>query len=135
MSLNDKERDLMIKLYLEKSDETFQDARSCIESGRWNAAANRLYYALFHSIVALFVSDGISIGSHKGAKARFGEYYVLSGLACAEDAKLLSQMETLRERADYDAVFKADESIVKERFMLVEQMIKHLKDLIYRDRI
>lgn len=135
MSLNDEERDLMIKLYLAKSNETFDDARSCIESGRWNAAANRLYYALFHSIAALFVSDGISVGSHRGTRAKFGEYYVLQGLASTEDAKLFSQMETLRERADYDALFKADESMVKEKYLLVSKMLKNLKTFIDRKRI
>lgn len=44
-------------------------------------------------------------------------------------------METLRERADYDAVFKADESMVKEKYLLVEQMLKNLKALIDRKRI
>ena len=47
----------------------------------WNATANRLFYALFHAITALFVNDGVAVSSHQGAKIRFGKEYVLTGLA------------------------------------------------------
>lgn len=67
-------------------------------------------------------------------KVRFGQEYVLTGLASDTDGKLLSQMETMRERADYDAAFTASESIINERFQLVENMICHVKELIFRER-
>jgi len=36
----------------------------------------------------------------------------LTGLASEEEGKLLSQMESMRERADYDATFTASEPII-----------------------
>ena len=134
MSLKDEERDTLVNLYLDKSDETLSDAHLTYSQARWNASANRLYYALFHAITALFVSDGIPVHSHNGLKVRFGKEYVLTGLASEEDGKLLSQMETMRERADYDATFKASELILSERFPKVEQMILHIKELVFRER-
>ena len=132
MSLKDEERDTLINLYLGKSDETLDDARFNRSQERWNATANRLYYALFHAITALFVSDGIPVHSHNGMKIRFGKEYVLTGLATDEEGKLLSQMETMRERADYDATFKASKALIDERFEAVEKMIQHIKELIIR---
>lgn len=41
-------------------------------------------------------------------------------------------METMRERADYDATFTASEPIIKERTEAVEKMIQHIKELIFR---
>ena len=134
MSLKDEERDTLINLYLGKSDETLDDARFNRSQERWNATANRLYYALFHAITALFVSDGIPVHSHNGMKIRFGKEYVLTGLATDEEGKLLSQMETMRERADYDATFKASKALIDERFEAVEKMIQHIKELIIRVR-
>ena len=55
MSLQEQERDTLVNLYLSKCDETLNDARLTRDQGRWNASANRLYYALFHAITALFV--------------------------------------------------------------------------------
>lgn len=89
---------------------------------------------MFHAITALFVSDGIPVHSHSGMKIRFGKEYVLTGLATDEEGKLLSQMETMRERADYDATFKATKALINERFDAVEKMIQRLKELIYRKR-
>ena len=45
----------------------------------------------------------------------------------------LSQMETMRERADYDATFTASEYIIIERTESVKKMIKHIKELIFRN--
>jgi uncharacterized protein (UPF0332 family) len=134
MSLKEQERDILVNLYLSKCDETLNDARLTRDQGRWNTSANRLYYALFHAITALFVSDGIPVHSHNGMKIKFGKEYVLTGLATDEEGKLLSKMETMRERADYDATFTATEAIINERFDQVEQMIQHIKVLIKRTR-
>ena len=134
MSLKDEERNALISLYLAKSAETLEDARLNRDQERWNSAANRLYYALFHAITALFVSDGIPVHSHSGMKIRFGKEYVLAGLATDEEGKLLSQMETMRERADYDATFQATKALIDDKFNAVEKMIQRLKELVYRER-
>ena len=134
MSLKEEERSTLVNLYLSKCDETLNDARLTRDQGRWNASANRLYYALFHAITALFVSDEIPVHSHNGMKIKFGKEYVLTGLATDEEGKLLSKMETMRERADYDATFTATEALINERFNQVEKMILHIKVLIDRNR-
>ncbi len=130
MSLKEEERRTLVNLYLKKSDETMEDADFNYSQARWNVTANRLYYALFHAITALFVNDGIPVHSHNGMKIQFGKNYVLTGLATDEEGKLLSQMETMRERADYDATFVASKEIIDERFVPVKKMILHIKELI-----
>lgn len=80
------------------------------------------------------MSDGIPVHSHNGLKVKFGKEYVLTGLASEDEGKLLSQMETMRERADYDATFSASESIIQERIISVEKMIQHIKNLVFRKR-
>lgn len=67
-------------------------------------------------------------------KVRFGKEYALTGLATDEEGKLLSQMETMRERADYDATFTATQKVIDERFESVETMIRHIKLLVFRKR-
>lgn len=131
MILKDEERQTLVKLYLSKSDEAMEDALLNSSQARWNAAANRLYYSLFHALTALFVSDGIPVRSHSGMKVKFGKEYVLTGKASEEEGKLLSQMETMRERADYDATFTASESVIRERTESVRNMIQHIKELVF----
>lgn len=130
MSLNEQERKTLVDLYISKCYETLDDARISRNQQRWNNTANRLYYALFNAICALFVHDGISFGTHRGIKKIFGKEYVLKGLATQEDATLLSRMETMRNNADYDCTFVATEEIINERFPQVEAMIHRIMMLV-----
>ena len=57
----------------------------------------------------------------------------MTGLATSEEGKLLSQMESMRERADYDVTFVATEETINERAIPVANMINHLKELINRE--
>ena len=75
-------------------------------------AANRLYYSLFHAATALFVNDGVEVGSHKGVKAKLGQYYIVTGKMSVDHSKFLAQMETLRDKADYNIMFVASEEDV-----------------------
>lgn len=75
MSLSDSERRIIVSRELEKSERTFEDVLFCANQGKWETAANRLYYALFHALSALFVSDGYQVKSHRGILAMFGEHY------------------------------------------------------------
>lgn len=58
MSLNDEERKTVVELELEKADQTFEEIEILANAGRWSGAANRLYYAVFHAVNALLISDG-----------------------------------------------------------------------------
>ena len=64
----------------------------------------------------------------------FGKNYVLTGLASEEEAYLLSRMETMRNKADYNCTFNAKAEVVSDLYPLVTDFIKHLKQLIKRDR-
>lgn len=67
MSLNENERNIIVTRELEKTQRTFSDAVFCASEGKWEAAANRIYYALFHAMSALLVSDGHQVKSHRGS--------------------------------------------------------------------
>ena len=47
----------MVGLEMEKADSTFAEHEGLTEKGYWNTLANRLYYALFHAVSAMLISD------------------------------------------------------------------------------
>ena len=55
------ERETLCKYRLERAKEDLQAAHVNHESGLFKAAINRSYYAIFHSIRAVNILDGISI--------------------------------------------------------------------------
>lgn len=129
MNLTEEERSSLTLLYLEKAEETMQEVEVAVAAKKWNMAANRLYYALFHAATALFVSDGRAVGTHLGAKVTLGIHYVRTGVLTREQGRLFSRLETLRERADYDGFFSADESDVTALLPQAYALFERLREL------
>ena len=130
MSLKEEERQIIIKFELEKADSIFAESEGLVEKRYWNTLANRLYYALFHAVSALLVSDGREVGSHKGAAIRFHQYYVREGIFTIEEGSFFSQMETLREKSDYNCFFQVSEIDVKARIEPTHLFIEKVKQYI-----
>ena len=132
MSLKQEERDIMVGLEMEKADSTFAEHEGLTEKGYWNTLVNRLYYALFHAVSARLISDGREVGSHKGAATRFHQYYVRTGIFTIDEGSFYSQMQTLREKSDYNCFFKVSETEVRARIeptcALIEKIKKYIAD-------
>ena len=130
MSLNEENRKIVIQLELERVDKTLAQVENLREQKYWDTLANRLYYALFHAVSAMLIYDSREVGSHKGAAIRFHQYYVKTGLFTMEEGSFYSQMETLREKADYNCYFEVTEEEITSRiaptFALVEKINKGL---------
>lgn len=110
MSLSESERNIIVRRELEKAQRTYNDMEFNAHEGKWEAAANRLYYALFHAISALLIHDGINVKSHRGIMALFGEHYVRTEIFSKKDGSLLSDLVIMRDNADYNCFFEADEA-------------------------
>lgn len=130
MSLNEQQRSDLIRLYLTKSENTWDEFLIAINAKRWNMAANRLYYSLFNIVTALLVKDEHPVGTHRGTKAALGQHYVLTNKITPEAGRLYSQLSTLRERADYDVVFEATEEDIMKYKSQAEDFIKQIKTLL-----
>lgn len=65
MSLNNEERAIIVELEKEKALSTFAEIEILRNAKLWNNIAGRLYYAAFHAVSALLVSDGHSVGTHQ----------------------------------------------------------------------
>lgn len=130
--MNNQDRSsTMVKLLIEKSERNMEQALSNIELGYWDLVANRLYFSVFHAVTALLLADGINTGTHKGTSMQFGRNYVLTGQYSRKDGMLYSKLQTMREKADYQNVFKMSEKEGKE----IVAAAKDLQERICRDVI
>ena len=55
MSLTDEEREIIVRIELEKAQQAYEEALLLCEKGFWSGSAGRLYYALFHAVSALLI--------------------------------------------------------------------------------
>ena len=130
MSLKEEDRKVIVTLELERVTKTLTEMEVQRQNGLWGMVANRLYYSLFHAVSALLVSDEREVGSHKGAAIRFHQYYVRTGIFTVDEGSFYSQMETLREKADYNCFFQVSESDIKACIEPTRQLIEKVKQYI-----
>lgn len=109
MKLTEEERKIIVGLEIEKSKRTFAEIEILRHAGLWNTIANRLFYAVFHSVTALLISEGYPAGSHQGTVIQFHQYFIKTGILTKSDGAFYSQMQTLREKADYNCTYYATE--------------------------
>lgn len=134
MSLSENERNIIVCRELEKSERTFEDVLFCANEGKWETAANRLYYSVFHAMSALLVSDGHQVKSHRGIMALFGEHYVRTDVFSKKDGSLLSDLVIMRDNADYNCFFEANEEKLKPYIEPTRMLIDKIKAYITKER-
>ena len=135
MSLTNEERQIMVRLEMEKADRFFLQAKKNAEILEWDVVANRLYYALFHAVSALLIHDGHKVGSHKGTVMVFGHHYVTTGIFSSQEGRFYSQLQTMREKADYNSAWQTTEDIISPVILPVGQFIDkiriRIKDMLH----
>lgn len=127
MNLSDNERSTIVRMELDKAYKTFADMEFCAKEQKWEAATNRLYYALFHAVSALLISGGQNVKSHRGIMSLFGQQYVRTGLFSREDGSLLSDLVIMRDNADYNLFFEASEEKIAPYIEPTRQLIEKIK--------
>lgn len=127
MNLTDEERQIVVKLEFEKAERFLGQAVKNVAIEEWDVVANRLYYSVFHAVSALLISDGHQVGSHQGAVMMFGQHYVKTGQFTADEGRFYSQLQTMREKADYNAAWQSTQEIVKPLIEPVKSFLSKIK--------
>lgn len=126
MSLNEEERKIIVDLELEKAKNTLSQTIELQKLGFWDMVANRLYYAVFHAACALLINDCHNVSTHRGVVALLGKYYIVTGKLSKENGQLYSQLQTIREKSDYNCSFNATkedkEPLISKTHKLIDKI-------------
>ena len=114
MSLDSESRLAMIAYRQEKSIMALDDATFLTEGGRYNLAANRLYYALYYAASALLLSKGITTKRHSGLITQVHLNFVKTGILTADEGGLFKVMFDLRHEGDYEDFIDVDRFDIEE---------------------
>lgn len=115
---------------LNKSKESFEDARLLAENERWNAAINRLYYACFYAVSALLLSRKIEAYTHSGCRTQFGLHFIKTGIIKAYQGRLYADLMDWRQKSDYGDMFDFDEDTVQPLLQKVETFLQTIATAI-----
>lgn len=84
--------------------------------------------------LCVLINDQREVGSHKGAAIRFHQYYVKTGVFTAEEGSFYSQMETLREKSDYNCFFNVTEGDIVPKVVPAASFIEKVKQYIAENK-
>ena len=130
MSLDDESRIIIVAREIEKAKETYNQACLMRDNGYWDAAANRLYYAVFHATSALLIKDGNPVKTHHGAGMMFRQLYVKTGILPEEYSDTFSLLQALREKSDYNYLFDATKGLINPLFEPTLHLINTISEMV-----
>ncbi len=105
----------LAKFRIDKALQCLNDAKLILNSGSLTAAANRSYYAIFHSARAILALDNIDRKRHSGVISYFQEHYVKTKIFDKMYSHIIQSAFEIRQEADYEDFFViAREDVVRQ---------------------
>jgi uncharacterized protein (UPF0332 family) len=120
----------LIKLQRDKAHRFLQDADDMLLQQRWDLAANRYYYACYHMIHAVFISENISVKTHDGTLSELGKHFILTGKLDKQFGRFFARMIQLRIKADYNSIAEISEMEVREMAPLSHEFVDNIEKLL-----
>lgn len=130
MSLSDTNRRIIVDRELEKARANYLQAEIMREHEQWDAAANRLYYAVFHAVNSLLVHDKHQVRTHHGAGMMFRQTYIKTGVLQEEFSDTFTLLQTMREKSDYNCSFDATRGLIEPLFAPSKKMIDTVAGIV-----
>jgi uncharacterized protein (UPF0332 family) len=107
-----------------KSKRFLESARILVESGDFDSAAGRAYYAMFHATEALLKARGLEFKTHGALISAYGLEFAKSGELPVELHRSLIAAYHLRAQADYFSAFVVDEETARVRVGQAEEFVQ-----------
>lgn len=120
----------LAKYRIARAWESLDEARILAETGHWNTATNRLYYANFYIVSAYLILLGIEGSSHNGIKVAFSRELVKPGLVNKEFGRLYNYLFSLRQDADYRDYKDIREDEFHSLLLETETLVNQVRSLI-----
>jgi uncharacterized protein (UPF0332 family) len=98
------DREVLYRYRMKQAEETLADAQRMIEEDLTpRSIVNRAYYAMFYSLLALFVHEGtiVKTSKHSGIISIYDKEFVHTGKFEKEYSKTLHRIFNMRQTADY----------------------------------
>jgi uncharacterized protein (UPF0332 family) len=132
-SLDKESVKALVAYRLQHAKNTFAEVSSITESGFYNTAVNRLYYACYYAVIALLVKHNIPAQTHAGVKQMLGLHFVTTKKLNPEYARFYAQMFNNRISGDYDDFITFDLEMIEELIPQAQLFIEAIEKLIEED--
>jgi uncharacterized protein (UPF0332 family) len=127
MSVENDDRNSLIKYRIEQAEETIIDVRLLIDNNRLRSAVNRIYYGMFYSLLALGLAYQFETSRHAQLIGWFNKNFISKGIIDSKYGKIINKAFNRRTKGDYDIYVEFDKEIVIEMFSEMQDFISGIK--------
>ena len=127
----DKETRVLIGVRLDRAREDIETAKELLNLGRYRAAVNRAYYAIFGITTALLLMQKIERTKHTGVESAFIQHFIKTGIFETEYGRIFDYIRKKREESDYSARITIDEGTAEKVVGDAEKFITRLTEYLH----
>lgn len=120
----------LVEHLLNRSKESFEEAKILSNAEHWNTTVNRLYYSCFYAASALLQKYGKSSSKHSGVRSLFNNLFIRTGILSKDIAFIFNDLFDRRQESDYGPFFTFEENDVTPWFDEVELFVKKVTEII-----
>ncbi len=125
-------KDLLIKNAFEKADEALISAKLNIDNNLLTAAQNRIYYAVFYSVVGLGYNEDFITSKHSQLLGWFNKKFIHENKIFNKNMfRIYKEAYENRTKSDYQFSWKPNKQDLLKDIQDVEIFVKTLKEHIY----
>jgi uncharacterized protein (UPF0332 family) len=99
----------------------------------WRGSINRLYYAMFHAVVALLATRDVFPRTHKGVRQQFSLLFLSTGSIAEPLGLAYAELFERRHSGDYDDFVSVDREVVLRLRLDTLGMIEAIGSLLSRE--
>jgi len=125
--VTDDEKREAVALELRHASAALAAARLLCGAALHNDALSRLYYALFRTMTALLLTEGVEPRRHRSMPGLLGTKFAASGLLTAADIAVVSRAATYRDLADYERTWEATSEVTDAAFAEIEPIMVRVR--------
>ena len=127
----DEETRVLVRIRVDRSLEDIDTAKELLSLGRYRAAVNRAYYAIFSITTAVLLTQKIERSKHAGVESAFIQHFVKSGIFETEYGRIFDYIRKKREESDYSARIVVNEDTAKRVVGDAEKFITRISEYLH----
>lgn len=126
----DKEAENLALVRLEHAEQCIKSAKKLIEIEDYKGAANRSYYAIFHSMRSVLALSRKDFSKHSGVSSYFRKNYIKNMVFPVEMSDIISEAFEIRSNSDYDDYYVVSKKSVLEQIGHAEIFYSEIKKYV-----
>ena len=130
MTLSEKDRQELIKHYIEKTQNTIEDIKFFIENEKLLVAINRIYYGIFYMLSALAIKHQMITSKHTQLIGWFNKNFVKENKIDRKYAKYIQEAFEKRMKSDYEVLADFSTNDVCDQFEKMKETVHEINKLL-----